>query len=387
MGMNKYNINESALVETGGVATGMENLARYILKRCDMISKTDSFLKKFNRHRPFTAFYIQRKLLEKYSSYPIPEDCTRLEVFCGEIADAYAAISYNRYFGYTLHLPPKMFYGYSEGNEEFLENLMHELTHFVNYNQKNKGGNVYSDREEIGEKTREIVKDLLYYFQDSEMNAHLTGFYYELKNRYIIYKDEESGKIWAQKRGGYGYGISLTNLKRFSEKLGWKYMNAAIVTLRDEKIPSEKCYDFSTFPKNGNKGMKWGGYFGKGDYSNVYFAILFTLKRYGDVENSVIKLPDYGFYFGRGECKWNKGEYQTEFNDVNTQELAMKYVLLKNKIRNQFFEKWEAFNRRADKIINMWAEEEMKNKKEETLFESIVKESIQEGGNAVFSTE
>jgi hypothetical protein len=45
---------------------------------------------------------------------------------------------------------------------------------------------------------------------------------------------------------------------------------------------------------------------------------------------------------------------------VDHQELAMKYVLLKNKIRSQFFQKWADFNKRADKILYMWYEEEVK---------------------------
>ena len=280
-GKKIYHINESALAEVGGVATGMENLARYILKRCGMASQTDSFYKKSRTKRVFDVFYIPRNLLEKYSSLPIPEDCKRLRVVCKDINGAFAALGHNKFLGYTLYLPYSAFRKNPEKSGEFLEHLMHELTHLVNYNQKEKGGNVYSERSEIGEKTRKIVNDLVYYFEDSEMNAHLTAFYYDLKKTYELFRDRDDGNIWIQRKEGYGYCYGkedLWKLKQTSHALGWMYMNSAINALRTEGEPRKECYSFSTFPKNGNKGLKWDVL---GDYSNVYFAILYILTRFG----------------------------------------------------------------------------------------------------------
>ena len=375
----------------------MEALARYILKRCDMISVTPTFAKKKRRWGCFTVFYIQRRLLEKYSDCPIPEDCDRIEVIYKDMREAFAALGHSKW-GYELYLPSDMFYGRSADNEEFLGNLMHELTHLVNDNGNGEEGNVYAERKEIGSKVQEIIKDLVYYFQDSEMNAHLAGFYYELKSRYSFEKDDEDGHVYVwDKRWGKKFSdmdILCLILKRSSNKLGWYYMNRVVNAISKEEEPSKDCYSFSTFPRNGNKDMRFGWGTNSGPYSNMYFAILYILKRWGNGGDHVLKIPGYEFYYGKPdkkqntEKKWVNGRYEYEFEDMNSQELAMKYVLLKNKIRNQLFQKWEDFNKRADKIFYMWYEEElgrMNGEEKKTVFQRAVNEAISEGGKAVAS--
>ena len=85
------------LNEYAGVAHGMENLAKYILKRCVMAASTKSFWDKLRRYNTFIAFSVPKKLFEKYTSYPIPSD--KIQVMYSNSEKYEAAASFSEIWG------------------------------------------------------------------------------------------------------------------------------------------------------------------------------------------------------------------------------------------------------------------------------------------------
>jgi hypothetical protein len=352
------NIITEALSESFGVAHGVEDLARYIIKRCASFSHTAKFRAIRNKGYVGYAFTLPNALLQKYTKYDIGNE--RLQVYWEPVSDEHFAQIRKMWGEYALCLNSRFFNANAESNATLIEHVSHELTHFINgIKSATPFGNrqIRTTKNRWGSGAMSLCNDILYYFEDTEMNARLTQFYYELKNKYSVRKDEDGG-ILADANGRITLfdKNNFENLKKASRSLRYDEMLSAYNAIMREKpyYYGTVSYGVDSFPVNPT-GKEYGpGEFGKERY-NIYFAILCALK--GESRKDILDIPPFEYFYGKGTQKWADGNWKNFYNRADTAKLTMQFVLLRNKVRNQLSQKMSDFSRKADRIIYEWLQE------------------------------
>lgn len=365
------------LTESFGVAQGAEAFADYILKRC-LKYKSDNITRYLLKQiltdeppEPFTAFTLTRAQVVKWFNYPLPQNFKKLNIVCcdSEDFDAQLNTDFFERKEFNLLIPFEYFVN-SENYGKYKEIIMHELTHFTNYNQKNIVGNIHVDEGNITPGAENFANAILYLFQNTEINARLTSFWYGL-NRCLalVFKD---GVYYIQSKVNPEKSVSfntiqevITTLKSICDnQLNYRAMRGHYLYLMDEATEREDItFGIDTFPMNPGECTNM--------ISNVYFAILFGKIGLGirmSKGNGIFRLPSIKSIFGKRELTFNSknpfdklGVGFTYEGIPNQQVLERKYNEIRNLIRTQLTSIWTSFNKRADRIAYEWCMKQLGN--------------------------
>ena len=224
-------LNESQ----GVVENNMVEFAEYLWTRC-----TNNKIKP-NRYGEIN-FTIPSKLWNKFNTYKLNSDKVRV---CISNRMYNAEASFSLRGEPTINIADDLIYA---GHDEFIETLMHELTHFINQcanNAKTTSRNTKTIGRS-GAYSDSSAGQLEYFYDRTEMNARLTQAYYYLKHqyqyqtkvRYIVEKNKDNqqyvlntlfdiimpitkysemesymGKISRELRNPRGYNNYVNNLK------------------------------------------------------------------------------------------------------------------------------------------------------------------------------
>lgn len=368
------------LTESFGVAQGAEAFADYILKRC-LKYKSDNITRYLLKQiltdeppEPFTAFTLTRAQVVKWFNYPLPQNFKKLNIVCcdSEDFDAQLNTDFFERKEFNLLIPFDYFVN-SENYGKYKEIIMHELTHFTNYNQKNIVGNIHVDEGNITPGAENFANAILYLFQDTEINARLTSFWYGL-NRCLalVFKDGVyyiQSKVNPEKSASFNtIQEVITTLKSICDnQLNYRAMRGHYLYLMDEATEREDItFGIDTFPMNPGECTNM--------ISNVYFAILFGKIGLGirmSKGNGVFRLPSIKSIFGKRELTFNSknpfdklGVGFTYEGIPNQQVLERKYNEIRNLIRTQLTSIWTSFNKRADRIAYEWCMKQLNPNKE-----------------------
>ena len=270
-------------------------------------------------------------------------------------------------------LVPFEYFVEEENYGHYKEIVMHELTHFVNHNSNSMFGNLNVNENNITPGAENFANAILYLFQDTEINARLTSFWYGL-NRCLalVFKD---GVYYIQSKINPEKSVSfntiqevITALKNICDsQLNYRAMRGHYYYLMDEATDREDItFTIDTFPMNPGECTN--------KISNVYFAILFGKIGLGIRRprgNGVFNLPSIKSIFGKRELTFNsknpfdkRGVGFTYKGIPNQQVLERKYNELRNLIRNQLTYIWTSFNKRADRVAYEWCMEQLNPNKE-----------------------
>ena len=372
------------LTESFGVAHGAEALADYILHRClkyrgeKIISYSLQCLENEGTADPVTAFTLTREQVIKNFNYPLPPNFKKLNIVCCDCEDFNAQLNTDFFERKEFNLLVPIEYFVEEENYEYYkEIIMHELTHFVNHNNKAMIGNVSVNENNITPNAENFANAILYLFQDTEMNARLTQFWYCLVqkleltydgNVYTIHVKNTSDKTVQAKT----IQEVISTLKSMCDRqLGYRNMKCHYSYLMDECNDREDItFGIDTFPMNPSICDK--------KISNAYFAILFAKSGLHGLADEIRKrgngtftLPSIKSIYGKRELTINSKNVFDKFGIgircdgiPNQKVLEKKYNEVRNLIRTQLTQSWQSFNKRADRIAYEWCMKQLNPNKD-----------------------
>lgn len=367
------------LTESFSVAHGAEALADYILHRCLKYKGTKiikyGLRSLFNKEpiEPFTAFTLNREQVVKNFEYPLPENFNKINIVCCDSEEFNAQLNTDFFERKEFNLlVPMGFFINNDEYEHYKEIVMHELTHFANHNNKLMLGNIHVDEENITPGAESFANAILYLFQDTEINARLTAFWYGLNRTFDLLFDD--GLYYVRVKGSEktvsfkSIQDVIAALKTTCDKqLGYRAIRGHYYYLMDEATEREDItFGIDTFPMNPREG--------DAKISNVYCAILFAQAGMGirnSRNNGVFRLPSLKSIYGKRELTTHSTYIYDRFGVgirydgiPNEKVLEKKYNEVRNCIRTQLTQSWQVFNKRADRIAYEWCMKQLNPNKE-----------------------
>ena len=361
------------IVESYGVPRGLTKLCWYILDRCDRFVESGRFERMEEKNKDessYLAFIIPVNIIAKYT------DKVNERIYIERTKSEDTAAAYGRQSsfihkyagGHSLSLGNEFWSGVATFDGELYRYLIHELTHLLNSNGKEHHvGNVRSKGadKKVNATAAEVGNGILYYYSDTEMNARIAAFYYELKGRCDVVRNVDNGEIYFQ-CGTKGYKSLKGLFHACDNSLDYRAMTLIYNTIVKEENAEQFniSFDFDSFPSNGNIERPVASN-PTDNATNIFYVLIRDLSN--TRRRDVFRVPTYKHFFGDyNGFGYQNGSVVTKYNngnEVDRQALEMKYNQLKAAIQKQVSAKYNKFVKRAYRVAYEWYQEQVRNNK------------------------